>query len=187
MTHGTNMRKFILKAILIGTISAWLLSAPFPALALHGRDISTGKIYSQVLREQRIFSVSLPVGYQTERKTYPVLYILDAEGEILFRRCVLTVKELGEKNLVPPMIIVGIWNADRNRDMIPVEVPHRPGSGGAENFLAFINQELKSHIQKEYRASDMAILYVMSNSALFDVYALLEFPEVFDGVIASSP
>jgi predicted alpha/beta superfamily hydrolase len=71
--------------------------------------------------------------------------------------------------------------------MIPEAVSHRPGSGGAEKFLNFIEQELMIYIQNNYRASDYSILYGMSNSALFAVYAFLEKPETFNAVIASSP
>jgi predicted alpha/beta superfamily hydrolase len=85
------------------------------------------------------------------------------------------------------MIVIGIWNTNRNRDMIPEAVSHRPGSGGSANFLLFIGQELMPYIEQNYRVSDFSLLYGMSNSALFAVYALLENPHVFDAVIASSP
>jgi hypothetical protein len=71
--------------------------------------------------------------------------------------------------------------------MIPESVSHRPGSGGAENFLNFIQTELMPYIKKNYRASDYSILYGMSNSALFAVYALFEKPGTFNAYIASSP
>lgn len=85
------------------------------------------------------------------------------------------------------MILVGIWNTQRNRDMIPIAVPHRPGSGGAEKFLRFIHEELMLHIAQNFRTSDYSILYGMSNSALFAVFAILENPQTFDAYIASSP
>jgi predicted alpha/beta superfamily hydrolase len=187
MTGTSVERKFFLRALFIGMISASLLTSPSPALGIDGPNSSTITVYSRILDEPRTISVSLPEGYETATKKYPVLYVLDAEGDRLFTNGVSTLKHLNEKNIAPPMIVVGIWNTDRNRDMIPVAVSHRPGSGGAKNFLAFIDRELKPHIQREYRASDSAILYGMSNSALFAVYALLEIPEAFDGVIASSP
>jgi len=85
------------------------------------------------------------------------------------------------------MIVVGIWNTNRDRDMIPVAVSHRPGSGGSEKFLAFIREELVPYINKAYRCENFSILYGMSNSALFAVYALLEAPDTFDAYLASSP
>lgn len=85
------------------------------------------------------------------------------------------------------MIVVGIWNTNRDRDMIPVAVSHRPGSGASEKFLAFIGEELVPYIDKTYRTADFSILYGMSNSALFTVYALLEAPDTFQAYLASSP
>jgi predicted alpha/beta superfamily hydrolase len=43
------------------------------------------------------------------------------------------------------------------------------------------------HIGQNYRTTEFSILYGMSNSALFAVYALLEGPEIFNAYIASSP
>jgi hypothetical protein len=148
---------------------------------------STIKIYSQILDEERVVSVSVPQGYEDDRKAYPVLYILDAEGDRTFPQCVSTVSDLSKEGLLPEMVIVGIWNTVRNRDMIPVSVSHRPGSGGSERFLCFIKDELMPYIKKNYRITDFSLLYGMSNSALFAVYALLEKPATFNAYIASSP
>lgn len=85
------------------------------------------------------------------------------------------------------MIVVGIWNTNRDRDMIPAAVSHRPGSGGSRQFLAFLREELIPYIDRTYRSGDLSVLYGMSNSALFTVYALLEAPETFQAYLASSP
>lgn len=148
---------------------------------------STFKIFSKILGEERKISIALPDGYEDAQSDYPVLLVLDAEGQKVFPDCIATAADLHSKGLIPKMIIVGIWNTDRNRDMIPVFVSHRPGSGGSAKFLEFLGNELMPHIEKNYRTTDYSILYGMSNSALFAVYALLERPEVFDAYIASSP
>lgn len=145
------------------------------------------KIDSRILHEERTISVSLPDKYETSQKTYTALYVCDAEGETLFQKCVSTVNDLNAKGFAPQMIVVGIWNTNRNRDMIPAAVSHRPGSGGSEKFLSFIKDELMPHIGRNYRTSEYSVLYGMSNSALFAVYALLEKPETFNATIASSP
>ena len=186
MAKHRNIFKPFLLVFFIGTIILWQI---VHSLALEGRNPnnSTVKIYSLILDEERTIYVSLPNGYETAEKAYPVLYVLDAEGETLFPKCVSTVSELNEKGFAPQMIVVGIWNTNRNRDMIPESVSHRPGSGGSENFLNFIKEELMPYIKQNYRASDYSILYGMSNSALFAVYALLEKPDIFKAHIASSP
>jgi predicted alpha/beta superfamily hydrolase len=148
---------------------------------------STIKIFSKILNEERTLSIALPNEYETFKNEYPVLYILDAEGSKIFPECVSTVVELYKKGHIPQMIVVGIWNTDRNRDMIPAAVSHRPGSGGSMTFLSFISEELKPYITQNYRTTDLSMLYGMSNSALFTVYALLEKPETFGAYIGSSP
>ena len=142
---------------------------------------------SRILGEERTLSVSLPGGYEGGTAAYPVLYVLDAESRPAFDRAVSAAKENHAKGFGPEMIVVGIWNTNRNRDMIPASVPHRPGSGGSEKFLAFIGKELIPYIKKTYRTTDFSVLYGGSNAGLFTVYALLVIPEMFDAYIASSP
>lgn len=168
-------------------IFIWLSGVPFIGTENNKINDSTVKIYSRILGEERTLTIALPEGYESEKNDYPVLYVLDAEGSKLFSECVSTVVDLYKNGFVPQMIVVGIWNSDRNRDMIPVAVAHRPGSGGSAQFLSFIREELKSYIGQNYRTTDFSTLYGMSNSALFAVYALLESPEMFDAYIASSP
>ncbi len=145
------------------------------------------KIHSQILREERTLSIALPKDYDKNQKAYPVLYILDAEAQNEFTDAVSTVKDLHAEGTGPEMIIVGIWNTNRNRDMIPVAVSHRLRSGGSRKFLKFITDELKSYVKKNYRTTAFSILYGASNAGLFSVYALFENPGAFDGIIASSP
>jgi predicted alpha/beta superfamily hydrolase len=182
-----KMRKSFLAAICIGIIALSIKTIPAPTLESTKPQRSTAKIFSHILEEERTMYISLPDGYGDSEKRYPVLYVLDAEGETLFPKCVSNVMDLNAKDIVPEMIVVGIWNTNRNRDMIPETVSHRPGSGGSDHFLRFINNELMPYIRQNYRASDYSLLYGMSNSALFAVYALLEKPETFNAVIASSP
>ncbi|MCJ7581697.1 MAG: alpha/beta hydrolase-fold protein [Candidatus Aminicenantes bacterium] len=158
-------------------------------LTAQGRDPkgSNIKIFSRVLNEERTLSISLPEDYESFQKYYSVLYVLDAEGDRTIPQSISTVEELYKKGIAPQMIVVGIWNTNRNRDMIPEAVSHRPGSGGSDKFLVFISEELVPFIKKSYRTEDFSILYGMSNSALFSVYALLETPETFNSYIASSP
>lgn len=165
----------------------FLLNVSF--LSSQSRDLrgSIVKIYSRVLNEERTVSISLPENYEDSLNKYPVLYVLDAEGERTFPLSVSAVDNLQKKDITPQMIVVGLWNTHRNRDMIPAAVSHRPGSGGSDNFLTFIREELIPYIKKTYHTDDFSILYGMSNSALFSVYALLEAPETFNSYIASSP
>jgi predicted alpha/beta superfamily hydrolase len=164
-----------------------LFNAPSLSCEYHNFTESKVKIYSQILSEERTLSITLPDEYEATKNVYPVLYVLDAEGEKLFPGCISTVVDLYKKGRIPQMIVIGIWNTSRNRDMIPDAVSHRPGSGGSFEFLSFIKEELMPYIGQNFRTTELSMLYGMSNSALFTVYALLEMPETFNAYIASSP
>jgi len=182
----TNVRLPCLIIAIFGMLIL-LHNAPSLSCEYHNPTESKVKIYSRILSEERTLSVALPDEYEATQNEYPVLYVLDAEGEKLFPGCVSTVVDLYNKGRIPQMIVIGIWNTNRNRDMIPEDVSHRPGSGGSMEFLSFIKHELMPYIVHNYRTTDFSILYGMSNSALFTLYALLEKPETFNAYIASSP
>lgn len=144
-------------------------------------------IPSPVLGEERTIVVHLPAGYNDSEEAFPVLYVLDAEMESVLMGAVSTVGSLRMAGVSPDMIVVGIRNVDRNRDTIPVSVAERPGSGGALNFLRFLDEELVPLIEGTYRTTRPGVLYGASNAGLLVVYALLVRPDSFDAYIASSP
>ena len=182
------MRKIAGGIIVILVINFWahsqLLSQTRERSEIPEKSI---KIRSQILNEDRTLSIALPEDYDKNQKAYPVLYILDAEAPNEFTEAVSAVKDLHAEGIGPQMIIIGIWNTNRNRDMIPTAVSHRLRSGGSRKFLKFITDELKSYVKQNYRTTDFSILYGASIAGLFSVYALFENPYAFDGIIASSP
>jgi predicted alpha/beta superfamily hydrolase len=144
-------------------------------------------ISSAILGEERTVVVHLPRRYNDSEEAFPVLYVLDAEMASVLMGAVSTVGSLHVAGVSPDMIVVGVCNVNRNRDTIPVSVAQRPGSGGAQNFLRFLNDELIPLIEGTYRATRPRVLYGESNAGLFAVYAMLERPNSFDAYIASSP
>ncbi len=78
-------------------------------------------------------------------------------------------------------------NGNRNRDMIPVKIDSRSGSGGADKFLHFLTKELKPHINNYYNSSGESVLVGASNAGLFTVYAMLASPEEYFAYISLSP
>ena len=112
---------------------------------------------------------------------YPVIYMLDGKRSIALSDMIEYCKN-------KPHIIVGIANnGNRNRDMIPVKINSRTGSGGAEDFLSFISLQLKPYIEKNYNTSGKNILFGASNSGLFTIYAMLTKPATFSDYISLSP
>ena len=135
-TTGINMKYF--KRLLAFTS---FFSIVFTAQA---KDYDTIQLQSEVLDEQRQYSVSLPKDYATTGQHYPVIYRLDGAQNIPLMEAVLG--RLQENDAAPQVIIVAIENTDRLRDMYPTvnEDPNGPVGlgGGADKFLSFIENEL---------------------------------------------
>jgi predicted alpha/beta superfamily hydrolase len=146
-------------------------------------------LQSAVLNEDRPILVHLPQNYQSSKHHYSVLYILDADQDHHFQRSVEVVESYGDRGELPRMIIVGIENTDRLRDMnVPTfEYAGKSIVGGADRFLKFIEQEVVTSIDEKYRTTSIRILFGRSASATFSIFAMVSSPDVFDAYIASSP
>ena len=138
-------------------------------------------IQSIILNENRQLIVSLPEDYQTTDMSYPILYMLDGDETGLLDAIIVT------RKLREAMIIVGIPNTDRDRDMMPLSTStYKVDNPGAENFLSFIESELIPYVEKNYRTNGQRTLRGKSLSGLFVMYAFLEKPELFDNYIGNS-
>ena len=146
------------------------------------------KLPSNLLNEERTLIVSVPDGYNSSTTSYPVLYKLDAHQRT-FTRAVSVLEKLQADGTIPELILVGVVNSagNRDRDMHPTRVAGRSGSGGADNFLDFLEHELKPFIQSSYRTTGESTIVGFSTSAYFVVYSLVHQPSLFDHYLASSP
>lgn len=166
-----------------------LIAAGAAALFLLSR--SRDKIDSEILGEKRPFLVHLPPGYRQSNAPYPVLYILDADDQdSSYGPSFQTIAKQVDAKVhegMPPMIIIGVVNTHRSRDMLPITTLVYPESGGADGFLAFLTEELIPTIDNNFRTTGERILYGRSESGLFTLYALFEKPEPFSAYISASP
>jgi predicted alpha/beta superfamily hydrolase len=172
-----------------------LVVLALPALA--GEPITIGErvtIASRVLGEVRTILVSTPPGYGRGQRRFPVLYLTDGDAHFTLTRG--TVDFLARQGLMPQLIIVGIVNTDRTRDLTPTSVTSLPADGrilrfpiggGAANFLKFIETELVPYVESNYRTEPFRIFCGHSFGGLFALYALLTRPELFNALIAASP
>ncbi|WP_026815369.1 alpha/beta hydrolase [Arenibacter certesii] len=155
-------------------------------------------IYSDNLQEQQKFWVHVPNNLGQSKTTYtkyPVLYLLD--GEAHFYSLTGMVNQLSAVNgndLLPEMIVVGITNNDRMRDLSPTHVAEVFGdsissktSGGGKNFLTFIEKELIPHIEEKYPASSYRTFVGHSLGGLIVIDALVDRPEIFSNYVAIDP
>ncbi|MDW3652823.1 MAG: alpha/beta hydrolase-fold protein [Bacteroidia bacterium] len=141
---------------------------------------------SEILKEERKIALYLPQDYQQSGKNYQVLYLLDGEWNFPF------VASLSEKLVasgdMPPLIIVGILNNNRNKDLTPPgKNDNKTRFGGGEFFLKFLTEELKPWIEEKYRTHPYSILAGHSFGGLFSIYAMMKQPDQFQAFISLSP
>lgn len=154
--------------------------------------VTTLKLKSDVLGEERTILVRTPAGYEAGNQRYPVIYMTDGDAHIGHTGA--SVEFLSRNGRMSELIVVGITNTDRTRDLSPTHVKTSaqagvqfPTSGGADKFLKFIETELIPDIEKRYRVQPYRILAGHSLGGLFVVHAMLSRPELFHSYIAVSP
>jgi hypothetical protein len=151
-------------------------------------------VHSSILNEDRVIWVRTPRAYEHDKAAYPVLYLMDGPAHI--NEIGSTIDFLAENNRVPPMIVVGIANTDRTRDLTPTHwdmkrpdgtVNANPTSGGGDHFLDFIQKELIPQIEKRYRTSCYRVFAGHSLGGLMVIHTLITRPDLFQAYIAVSP
>ncbi len=150
-------------------------------------------IVSKQVGETRNINVWTPPNYKTNRDSLPVMYM--ADGGIVeedFPHIANTLAALIESKSIPPMILVGIANTQRRRDLTgPTAVAKdkeiAPVVGGSVKFRAFIEEELFPAINKRYRTTNEKSIIGESLSGLFVMETFFLTPEMFDNYIAFDP
>jgi len=150
-------------------------------------------IKSAVLGEDRTVLVRTPVGYESNKVRYPVLYMTDGDAHI--NHTASTIEFLTQNGRIPELIVVGVTNTDRTRDLTPVKSTQKnpagelqfPTSGGADNFLKFFETELIPEIDKQYRVQPYRIFAGHSLGGLFAIHAMMTKPGLFNSYVAVSP
>jgi len=172
------------------TISIIILLANISTVYANVRGESKiDSLPSKILAEQRELIVHLPNNYQQNTPlNYPVLYLLD--GQRNFSHAAGTLDLLIQSHMAQEMIIIAIKNTHRTRDLTPTydESYNEWGiSGGADNFLDFIEQELIPYVNTKYRTNNFKILSGHSLGGLLSIYALQSRPQLFQAHFAFSP
>lgn len=147
-------------------------------------------IYSKVLNESRtlwIYTPEITSQNVSSDNRYPVLYLLD--GEAHFISTVGIVQHLSQANgngVLPEMIIVGIENTNRLRDLTPVILSSND-LDKANPFLNFLSSELIPYIDKNYNTAPYRLLVGHSLGGLTAVDIMTNFTHLFNAYIAIDP
>jgi predicted alpha/beta superfamily hydrolase len=157
-------------------------------------------VYSTILKEPRkvwVYTPNMKAGMQNPSQRYPVVYLLDGDGH--FESVVGMIQQLSQVNgntIVPEMIIVGIPNTDRTRDLTPTHITSDPpmmddnsskNTGGGENFTAFMEKELMPHIDSLYPTQPFRVLIGHSFGGLTVMNIITNHTKLFNAYIAIDP
>ncbi|MBV8759338.1 MAG: alpha/beta hydrolase [Deltaproteobacteria bacterium] len=132
---------------------------------------------SRTLGEQRVINVYVPPGYAKSHDRYPVLYMPDGGMAEDFPHIAADVDVSIRNEVIRPLIVVGVENTDRKRDLV----------GGSAAFRAFLHDELAPEIDRRYRTTAERELIGESLAGLFVVETLLVAPDHYAGYIAADP
>lgn len=175
----------------------FLLFIFFTVSAQQSNDITIGKIdsiSSTILNEQRKIWLHIPDEGGSAKKKYPVVYLLD--GDFHFYAVVGMIHHLSALNICPKMIVVGIPNTNRTRDLTPTKGKFDPpfadsttvaNSGGGKNFISFIEKELIPYIDSNYPTDSYRMFVGHSFGGLTVMNTLIEKPELFNSYVAIDP
>jgi len=152
----------------------------------------TFKIESKQVGETRIINVWTPPTYKNSNDSFPVLYMPDGGIKEDFPHIANTISKLIKEKSIPPIILVGIENTERGRDLTgysesEYDAKYFPVTDGAKNFRAFITEELFDEIGKKYKVKNRKGIIGESLAGLFVMETFMQKPESFDFYIAFDP
>ena len=160
-------------------------------------EITNTEIYtidSKVLERSYDIYVKLPYDYHDEKsnnKTYPVLYLNDGPHTFKVAAGITHFRSMDRAIVVGLSFAQGEnGQSSRVRDLTP-EIDKtwvKYQTGGAPDYLRFIEHELFAFIENRYRANPAKrILSGHSLGGSFGAWVLLTKPELFSSYILTSP
>jgi len=153
---------------------------------------ATFTVDSKVLGERRVINVYVPPDYAKTEARYPVLYMPDGGMAEDFPHVVGAVDVSIKNAVIRPVIVVGIENTERRRDLVgPTTVAEEqqaaPHAGGADRFRTFLRDELRPLIAQRYRTTAESAIIGESLAGLFVIETFIVEPTLFDAYIAADP
>jgi len=158
-------------------------------------------IESEAVGDVFRLDVVLPIGYAESDARYPVVYVTDS-NYLLNSAAASQLAQVTDE--LPDIILVGIgydvpaipdMAQFRVRDFSPTcdeaykareSLPDHL-CGGADDFIEFIEDELKPFIEGRYRTTNDTTLVGYSFGGLFALHVLFTRNEVFDRYVIGSP
>jgi hypothetical protein len=148
---------------------------------------------SKVLDETRRINIYVPPGYEDSPDArYPILYMPDGGTKEDFPHLTHTVDTAIRAGEIRPIIVVGIENTQRRRDLTgPTDVAAdreiAPVVGGSASFRRFVRDELFAAVEARVRGDGTTAIIGESLAGLFIIETLFLAPDMFDFYVAIDP
>ena len=172
--------KFILVAFLLASFSLLAQSTA-------SKQVTTFTIEAPQLETQKKIWVYLPKDYQSSKKSYPVIYMHDAQN--LFDNKTSFVGEWKVDEYLDTLpdseasIIIGIEHGGETRiDELTPFVNEKYGGGKGNEYLNFIVETLKPLADSKFRTltdKEHTTIWGSSLGGLISIYAIVNYPEIF--------
>ncbi|TYZ12640.1 alpha/beta fold hydrolase [Hymenobacter lutimineralis] len=189
------MKLLFLLCLLVGSSLVQAQTVKNNAIVIGRVDSVT----SVVLKEKRTLWVYVPASATDPtylKQRYPVVYLLD--GDAWFTTTTGVLQKLSEfpNSVCPEMIVVGIPNTNRTRDLTPststTDTDVLPAAvlktaGGGEHFTAFLEKELIPYIDAHYPTTTHRTLIGHSFGGLLVLNTLVHHPDLFENYVAIDP
>ncbi len=158
------------------------------------KQVSTFIIEAPQLNAHKRIWVYLPKSYKATKKSYPVIYMHDAQNLFDAETSYVgewKVDEYLDTIIDNEVIIIGIEHGNEKRmDELTPYKNDKYGGGQGDIYLTFIKNTLKPHIDITYRTlkdpKDTTI-FGSSLGGLISFYAVLKHPETFGNAGVFSP
>jgi len=139
------------------------------------------ELQSKILNEERVVRVAVPSGYEQSQVKYPLLIVLDAEFE--FDDIERVVDFLARNGEIPPCVVAGIENTNRERDMTPQGMRIPGIEAGGDRFLDFIDRELLPRLAADWRITNLRVMIGHSHGGLIAGYAIADRPTLLSAAV----
>ncbi|WP_228407641.1 MULTISPECIES: alpha/beta hydrolase-fold protein [Chryseobacterium] len=195
ITPNRKIKKLLQKAS--DTIEKWRLNwGPFKEEFFPTAEVISEKFYiPQLDRYRKIWAV-LPYDYHTSDKSYPVLYLQDAQnlfnegsgfGNWEIDKKLSILAEYGRGDVI--IIAIEHGSEDRIKEYIFDNDNVANGSEG-KKYIRFITDTLKPYVDENYRTKkdrDNTGIGGSSLGALISIYSGFLYPEVYSKLLIFSP
>lgn len=148
---------------------------------------SDSLLYSSHLGYSRHISVTVPFDFQKGlNQSYPLIIIFDKQNTRSYQYLLRSIDYLTSNEQMPACVIIGVSSDMEHRYFETQYIESDSSAFGHQNEL-FILQELIPFAKSSLQTTNLNILAGHSRYGFFTTAMFLKFPDIINGVIASSP